>query len=82
MTRTSATPAPCVNRPEPAATAEFPEAFRLLNWNEVVSRGDFVRNAQRGFELWDGPAGFQADSFLEPIYRKRKNGSPTTKSSK
>jgi hypothetical protein len=44
--------------------------FRRLKSNELVSHGDFVGNAQQGFELWEGPGGFRADSFLQPIYRR------------
>jgi len=44
--------------------------FRRLKSNELVSRGDFVGDAQRGFELWEGPGGFRADAFLQPIYRR------------
>jgi len=25
------------------------------------------------FEPWEGPSGFRADSFLKPIYRRRKH---------
>jgi hypothetical protein len=34
--------------------------FRLLKWNELVSRGDFVVDELRGFEPWEGPADLSA----------------------
>jgi hypothetical protein len=57
---------------EPGAPpwAGAPEGFRRLKWNEVVCRGDFVADEHRGFEPWEGPGGFQADSFVKPIYRR------------
>ena len=56
--------------------------FRRLRSNELVSRGDFVGDAQRGFELWEGPGGFRADAFLQPIYRRDGKRVITTKVSK
>ena len=44
--------------------------FRRLKWNELVTRGDFVENGNQGFEPWEGPGGFRADSFVKPIYRR------------
>lgn len=55
---------------EASAKDGVPVRFRLLKWNEVVRRGDFVADECQGFELWEGPAGFRADSFLKPIYRQ------------
>jgi hypothetical protein len=49
-----------------------PEGFRRLRWDEPVLDGDFVVDEQRGFEPWEGPGGFRADSFLKPIYRRGK----------
>jgi hypothetical protein len=40
-----------------------------LKWNELVRRGDFVEDGRDGFELWDGPGGFRAASFVKQIYR-------------
>ena len=45
--------------------------FRRLNWDELVSRGDFVASESQGFELWEGPSGFRADAFVKPIYRRQ-----------
>jgi hypothetical protein len=53
--------------------------FRRLKWNERVSLGDFVRNEHRRFELWQGPGGFRADSFVQPIYRRDKSRLTATK---
>jgi hypothetical protein len=47
-----------------------PKGFRRLKSSELVSLGDFVANEGRGFELWEGPGGFRADSFVKPIYRQ------------
>jgi hypothetical protein len=48
--------------------------FRRLKWDELVVSGDFIANGNQGFEAWEGPGGFRADTFLKPIYR-RKNRS-------
>ena len=61
-----------MNQPETSAKAEVPDHFRRLKDNELVRRGDFVTNAHRGFELWEGPGGFRADAFLKPIFRRSK----------
>jgi hypothetical protein len=53
-----------------SAKAGVPGRFRRLKWNELVSRGDFVADERRKFELWEGPAGFRADAFVRPIYRR------------
>lgn len=65
-------PAPALDAPQPEAAAPpgIPANFRLLKWNEVVRRGDFVPDEHQGFELWEGPAGFRADSFMKPVYRQ------------
>jgi hypothetical protein len=55
------------------------DRFRRLKWNERVSLGDFVRNEHRRFELWQGPGGFRADSFVKPIYRRNESHSTATK---
>jgi len=43
--------------------------FRQLNWNEIVIRGDYVGNDRQEFEPWVGPSGFQAGTFVMPIFR-------------
>ena len=60
--------------------AGVPERFRRLKWNEVVCRGDFVADERLGLELWEGPGGFRADTFVKPIYRRKEIGRfrPTT----
>ena len=55
---------------ESAATATKPLSFRRLAWNELVRRGDYVEDGKSGFEPWEGPSGFHADSFIKTIYRK------------
>ena len=52
--------------------------LRRLERDELVSRGDFVADAQRGFEPWEGPGGFRADAFVKPIYRRDRSGSTAT----
>jgi hypothetical protein len=51
--------------------AALPQQFRLLKWNELVSRGDFIEDGHQGFELWEGPSGFRAGSFVKPTYRRQ-----------
>jgi len=46
------------------------EHLRILKRNERVQRGDFVEDGRAGFELWEGPGGFRADSFVKQIYRR------------
>ncbi len=55
-----------------AVESGVPAGFRRLHWQEPVLAGDFVMDVQRGFELWDGPGGFRADSFVKPVYRRGK----------
>jgi hypothetical protein len=54
-----------------AAAVVATKDFRRLNWDELVSRGDFVASESQGFELWEGPSGFRADAFVKPIYRRQ-----------
>lgn len=54
----------------PGVEQGVPKSFRRLKWNELVQVGDFVVHQLRGFELWEGPSGFRADSFVKPIYRR------------
>lgn len=56
--------------------------YRRLRSDELVSLGDFVGDAQRGFELWEGPNGFRADAFIQPIYRRDGPSSGRIKKSK
>jgi hypothetical protein len=56
-----------LNRPAPV---DEPKRYRRLEFNELVSVGDFVKGKDDAFEPWDGPRGFQAGSFVEPIYRQ------------
>jgi len=56
--------------------------FRRLKFNELVSVGDYVAGKDNQFEPWDGPRGFQAGSFVMPIYRPQGRRSPTAKKAK
>ena len=56
--------------------------LRRLEWDEVVTRGDFVGDELHGFELWEGPTGFRADAFVKPIYRRGGTPPVTAKKSK
>jgi hypothetical protein len=56
-----------------------PKHFRRLKWNELVGRGDFVASEHQGFEPWEGPGGFRADSFVKPIYRRDASHSAAIK---
>jgi hypothetical protein len=60
------------SKPEVAASDGASKQFRRLEANELVSRGDFVADPHSGFESWEGPTGFRADSFVKPIYRKQE----------
>jgi hypothetical protein len=62
---------PRVNTSDASEPAGVPGGMRRLKWNEVVSRGDFVSDGRQGFELWEGPGGFRADSFVKVIYRRQ-----------
>ena len=44
--------------------------LRPLKWDEQVKRGDFVEDGRQGFELWEGPSGFRADTFVKTVHRK------------
>ncbi len=55
---------------DPSAVVAVPNRLRRLKWNEFVRHGDFVKDGRHGFELWEGPTGFRADSFIKTIYRK------------
>jgi len=54
--------------------ASIPEHFRRLKWNEVVRHGDFIADERLGLEVWEGPGGFQADTFVKAIYRREETG--------
>jgi hypothetical protein len=71
-----------VNKSEASPQAGVPKRFRRLKWNEVVGRGDFVGDEVKGFEPWEGPGGFRADTFVRPIYRAMKAVRPQPKKSK
>jgi hypothetical protein len=62
-------------------TAEVPKRFRRLKFDEVPRSGDFVVNGGKGFERWEGPSGFRADSYVKAIYRLVTSGSSTIRKS-
>jgi hypothetical protein len=66
---------------EATTLVEVPKNFRRLKCDEVVAHGDWVADAQRGFEPWEGPGGFHADAFVSPIYRKKYERSGGAKKS-
>lgn len=43
--------------------------FRRLQGDETVSRGDFVVDPRDRLVPWEGPSGFRADAFVNPVYR-------------
>ena len=55
---------------DPSALPVGLKHLRRLKWNERVQRGDFVADGREGFELWDGPSGFRADTFVRQTYRR------------
>src|SRR5271165_1691290 len=67
-----AKPTQQTGEPEAPARASVPERFRRLKRNEVVWSGDFVADERLGFELWEAPDVFRADSFARPIYQKEE----------
>jgi hypothetical protein len=46
--------------------------LRPLQWHERVNRGDFLAAEPGGFEPWEGPTGFRADTFVKQVYRRLK----------
>ena len=61
-----------MNKTNPSAPTKITASFRLLAWNELVRRGDFIQDGRQGFEPWEGPSGFRADAFVKQIYRRLK----------
>jgi len=70
-----------MNEANPSAVAIIAGDLRPLRWNERVVRGDFMDDGKDGFEPWEGPAGFQADTFVKQIYRRLPSPPATKKSS-
>ena len=60
---------------ETSAIAGAPNPFRLVKSKEIVVAGDFILNKNHEFELWEGPSGFRADSFVMAVYRQESRGS-------
>jgi hypothetical protein len=65
-----------MNKTNGSTKAGVSNRFRLLNFNELVRIGDFVKDGHRGFERWEGLSGFRADAFVKPIYRQTKSVRP------
>jgi hypothetical protein len=61
----------CFIPPKTSAPVKVPKNFRRLKCHEVVNRGDYVESERQGFETWEGPGGFRADTFVKPIYRRQ-----------
>ena len=59
-----------MQEPSPLSPIIGPISLRPLKWSERVRPGDFVEDGHQGFELWEGPLGFRADSFVKKIYRR------------
>ena len=59
-----------MNTPHTSALSPVPARLRRLKSNERVQRGDFVEGGRDRFELWEGPSGFRADTFVKQIYRR------------
>ena len=62
-----------MNKTNSSAPIVVAAGFRLLAWNELVRRGDFVEDGRQGFEPWEGPSGFRADAFVKQIFRRLKS---------
>jgi hypothetical protein len=43
--------------------------FRRLKSKELVLPGDYVKEGENSYQLWNGPRGFQAASFHKEVYR-------------
>ena len=67
---------------ERMARTDDTKRFRRLKFNELVSVGDYVAGKDNQFEPWDGPRGFQAGSFVQPIYRAQGRRPATSKKAK
>jgi hypothetical protein len=64
------------SRPVIPGNAEVAKQFRLLKGNELVVVGDYIAGKHDGFEPWEGPGGFRADSFVMAVYRNLGARSP------
>lgn len=43
--------------------------FRRVKFNELVMPGDYIQDGEHSYRPWDGPRGFRAASFHQPVYR-------------
>jgi hypothetical protein len=71
-----------MNEANPSAIAVVANCLRVLKWNELVRRGDFVEDGRDGFEPWVGPSGFRADAFVKQIFRQHNRPPIRAKKSK
>jgi hypothetical protein len=62
-----------MNHTGPSVLPVMLDQLRLLKRDERVQRGDFVPDGHEGFEMWEGPSGFRADSFVKQIYRRLRS---------
>lgn len=49
-----------------------PPGFHRLKGKDLVWYSDYVADERYGLQLWNGPGGFQADSFTVRVYRKEE----------
>lgn len=63
-----------------SAQGPDPGSLRPLKRNELVRRGDFVKDERENFEPWVGPSGFRADAFIKQVFRRRDRNSAGPKS--
>jgi hypothetical protein len=82
VVKTMITNQACFAKPEISTPAKVPKDFRRLNCKELVKRGDYVKTERQGFEPWEGPGGFRADTFEKPIYRQQARPQIRLKKSK
>jgi hypothetical protein len=71
-----------MDKTEPCLEPAVPAGLRLLDFNELVAPGDFVKDERGGILPWAGPRGFRADSFVLPIYRLRRSRLAKSKNGK
>ena len=55
--------------PAQLAALAGPVQFRRLKSKELVLPGDYVKEGEDSYQLWNGPRGFQAASFHKEVYR-------------
>src|SRR4051812_15478637 len=48
--------------------------FRRVKSDELVIPGDYIKDAEDRYEPWEGPRGFRASAFCNPVYRPEWKG--------